>query len=424
MSATGSPAPVPSLGGPLRPDAATARRWDPGLHALIWASGIIGIAGAMVVTSVSLFLSDDVRVTSLQIGLFFAGRAAAEIATDLVVGVLSDRLGRRTVLLAVCSVFSALGALSYAVLRDYWLLLAAGAVFFGIGGATFSQIFAYTREFAHSRRTDMGPVNARARAVTSAAWIVGPPLGLTLLGTSGPAVLYGTAAALYVLCAALCLWGLPDVGRMTDGDGSGGDGPGGPAVHRNPFSGLTYRTTALLAVIVIMLSVNQMYQIDVALFVTKDRGLGSGLVGLMLGVASALEIPVMLYLGSRVTRFGAWRLVLWSTVIATAFFLLLPLARGPVPLLLLQVPNALWTAVVTSIPVMILQDSMADRPGAASALYSSAFKAGAFLGGFVVGTVSALLDYGSVFWTCAALTAVAAVLVTVVRRDRGPVRDL
>jgi MFS transporter, SET family, sugar efflux transporter len=415
MSARNSP---PSPTAVADPQETTDRSaGDGGLPALMCSSGLMGVAGAMVVTSTSLFLADSVRVPALQIGLFFAGRATAEIATDLVVGVLSDRLGRRRVLLAVCSTFSAIGALSYAFLRDYFLLLAAGAVFFGIGGATFAQIFAYTREYAHDRGQGMGAINARVRAVTSAAWIVGPPIGLALLGSRGPVALYGCSAVLYGACAVCCLWWLPDVRRIED---DGGGEPGG----RNPFARLTPKTAVLLTVIVIMLSVNQIFQIDVALFVTRDRGLGSEFVGLLLGVASAVEIPIMLYLGSRVAMLGPWQLVLAATVVATGFFLLLPLAHGPVSLLLLQVPNAMWTAVVMSVPVIILQDSMAAHPGAASALYASAFKAGAFLGGFVAGTVGALLGYAQVFWACAALTLIAAVLVVLVRRDREQPRHL
>jgi SET family sugar efflux transporter-like MFS transporter len=40
------------------------------------ATGLVGVAGAMVVTSVSLFLANAVHAAPLMIGLFFAGRGA------------------------------------------------------------------------------------------------------------------------------------------------------------------------------------------------------------------------------------------------------------------------------------------------------------------------------------------------------------
>lgn len=387
-------------------------RWyaDGPLGSLVGATGAIGVAGAVVITSTSLFLSEAVHAGPLAIGLFFAGRAVAEIVTDLVVGVLSDRVGSRRVLLALCSVFSAAGAASYAVLRDYYLLLFAGAFFFGIGGATFSQLFAYTREFAEARGHGVAFFNSALRAVTSAAWIVGPPLGFFLIEARGFGVLYAVAAALYAVAGLLCRWGLPGTARLAADE---------PASRGGAFSGVTVQAGLLMAAVVLLLTVNQMYQIDIALLVTEDLGYSAGFVGLMLGLASALEIPAMIGFGAVADRVGHWRLVVFAAGCAVVFFCLLPLAQSTVFLLLLQVPNAAWMAIVLSIPVVILQDALPDRPGVASALYSGAFKAGAFLGGAVAGVAASGLGFTNVFWVCGALALLATALLVAGRTGAG-----
>ncbi|MZE79151.1 MFS transporter [Streptomyces xinghaiensis] len=418
---------------------------DGALNSLIGVTGMVGVAGAMVVTSTSLFLSDAVRVSPLMIGLFFAARAASEILSDLVVGALSDRMSSRRSLLALCAACSAAGAVGYLLLRDYYALLVTGALFFGIGGAVFSQLFAYTREFADSRGTDAAFFNSALRSVTSVAWIVGPPFGFYLISSRGFSSLFFAAAVFYLLSAALCALALPDTGRTrparadaadgaADGaaeglpEGAAGDTAAGtertartagtapektaaPAPPRNAFSGLTPRVRSLMAVIVLMLTVNSIYQINIALFVTKDLGLGKGFAGLLLGLAAALEIPLMIYTGAKAERIGKWRLVTVAAVCATLFFAALPFTESPVALLLLQVPNALWTAIVLSIPVIILQNAMSDRIGAASALYGASFKAGSFLGGMTAGGVAQWLGFTQVFWACAVLSAVAALLL-------------
>jgi SET family sugar efflux transporter-like MFS transporter len=59
---------------------------------------------------------------------------------------------------------------------------------------------------------------------------------------------------------------------------------------------------------------------------------------------------------------------------------------------------------------------MPDRPGIASALYSSAFKGGAFLGGAIAGVVAAGFGFTNLFWFCGVLTVVSAVLLLIGRR--------
>ena len=380
---------------------------DRALGGLVGATGMIGIGGAMVTTSTSLFLKNEVGVTSLMIGLFFTGRAVMEIVSDLVVGAMSDRIGNRRALLAICSTLSGIGALCFAGLRNYYLLFAAAAVFFGIGSACFSQLFAYTREFADNRAMNPTFFNSALRSVTSLAWIVGPPLGFLLIDVRGFPTLFLTAAALYTAAGALCLWWLPNL-RVESGDASAG----------SPYRGIGGQMLLLMIAVVLLLAVNSIYQINIALFVTKDLGFDAGFTGIMLGTASALEVPVMMYLGSRAERFGKWRLVTAGALCATLFFALLPLADEKWMLIALQLPNAVWTAIVLSIPVTILQDAMADRVGVASALYSSSFKTGIALGGATAGTVAQWAGYTDVFWVCALLAA-AATLLLALGRGRG-----
>ncbi|QIQ02156.1 MFS transporter [Streptomyces liangshanensis] len=386
---------------------------------LVGVTGAAGVAGAMVSTSASLFLADEVGATPLMIGLFFAGRAVGEIAVDLVVGVLSDRVRDRRRLLALCALLSAAGGFSYSGLRDYYLLLVAGVCCFGVGSTSFAQLFAYSRQLADTRGQGAAFFTGFLRSVTSLSWVVGPPLAFTLIARQGFTAMYLTAAALSLAASALSRWGLPPASRPEPADGTarGEAAASAPAPaastvpSRNPFAGLDRGTAALLAAVVLLLTANMMYQINLALFVTRDLALGQGFVGVLLGLAAALEIPALVWVGARSERLGKRRLVVAASALATVFFCLLPLASGRAALLLLQIPNALWTAVVLSVPVVILQDRLPSRLGVASSLYSSAFKTGTLLGGLVTGTVATWTGYTQVFWVCAALTGLASVLL-------------
>lgn len=395
----------------------TGGRWrllsDPAVLNLIATTAAIGVAGAFVVPTTSLFLSQAVTATPLMVGLFFAARSIAEIGTDMVVGAVSDRLRRRRTILVLTALFNAAGAVCYTFLRDYYLLLLSGMVCFGLGGACFGQLFAYTRELADARGVDAPFFNGFLRSVTSLAWVVGPPLAFWVIAEWSFTVLYAVTAGLSLLAAALCWWGLPDPAEPGPGATEPADEP--PPGLLGMFRGLGLRTALVLGAVVLLLGANSMYQINLPLYVTEDLGMSPQFAGLLLGVSAAVEIPLMVLAGVWADRLGKQRLMLAAAVCATLFFALLPLSEGRLPLLALQVLNAAWAAVALNIPVVMLQDSLPGRFGTASALYSSAFKAGMFLGGLVVGTVATWTGYDRVFWVCAGLTAVAGVLALLLR---------
>jgi glycosyltransferase involved in cell wall biosynthesis/predicted MFS family arabinose efflux permease len=379
------------------------RIWIDGVVSrLAGATAAIGVADAMVITSTSLFLANAVHTAPLMIGLFFAGRSAAEIVTDLFVGVLSDRMRRRRALLALCALLSAVGALCYLWLRNYYALFAAGAIFFGTGGACFAQLFAYTRELAEDCGYQPTSFNSALRAVNSAAWVLGPPIGFYILSRDGFTVMYGVAAIMYLVGAVLCRWGILDVAVLARP---------GHAARNNPFAGLTARGYLMLGAIALLLTVNTMYQIDIALYVTKGLHLGIEVPGLLVGLAAAIEIPAITMIGAKADRLGRSRVVLGSALCAVFFFLALPFAASLPALLILQIPNAIWTSVVMSIPVVMLQDDTRAGAGVGSSLYTTAFKGGILLGGSVTGISMAAFGYSGVFFVSAGVSGLAVLLL-------------
>jgi SET family sugar efflux transporter-like MFS transporter len=163
-----------------------------------------------------------------------------------------------------------------------------------------------------------------------------------------------------------------------------------------------------------------MYLIVIALYVTKDLHLSAVLVGLMAGICAALEIPLMITVGRLADRIGKLRVVAAAVVLALIFFCLLPVAGSTPFLIALQLPNAMWTAVITSIPMVVVQQEVPGGAGTASALYSSTFPIAQLLGGAITGLVAAQAGYRSVFWICACFCALAIVFLLCRMASRGP----
>jgi len=374
-------------------------------------AGIVayGLVTASQVTTLSLFLVNAVHVAPYLVGLFFTVRAGSGMVAGLAAGWLSDRMRDRRVIIALTSLAGTAGALCLALLRDYALLLVTTAVFASIGSGAFGQMFAYANELATVGGRDITFFTSVMRSLFSAAFIVGAPLGLFVMARAGFRTLYLAMTVLLLASAIIGRWGLRRVPPKVSPGAAGGRRERG-AVWRAFRDGslLPVRTWLLLGVVLLLGTVNQMFNIDISLHVTKDLGHSAQLAGWMLGLAAGLEIPVMIAAGRAGLRVGRGRLVGLSAVLATMSFCLLPLAVSPAALLGLAALNGVWQGVALSIPMVMIQDETPGGVGVSSSLYGATFGSAQMIAGAVTGATASALGYGNVFWVCAALSAVAA----------------
>jgi len=356
---------------------------------------------AFLATTTSLFLADALHVAPLAIGMFFTVRGVAAIVVNLAAGRISDRLPDRRLMLSVAGAGGVGAGLCFAVLRDYPAVLVLGALCYAVGGIAYSQLFAYTSELAQAGGRSVTTFTAVMRAVFSASWVIGPPLGLLLLTRFGFGPLYLALAGLSLATGVLGQRGLRPIPARS------------ASTSRATASGLNLptRTWLLLGAVIVLSAVNQMYNIDVALYVTKDLRIGTQFVGWMAGLCAALEIPIVIVAGRIADRVGKLRVTLAAAAGATVFFCLLPLATTAPVLLALQPLNAAWTAVALSIPMVMVQQEAPGGAGASSALYGSAFMAAVMVAGALTGVTATAVGYGDVFWVCAALSAAAGGLL-------------
>ena len=370
-------------------------------------------------TTVSLFLADAVHAAPLLIGLYFVVRGIVSIAVNQATGRLSDRMPDRRVLVGFAGVAGAIGAGSLAFLHDYVAVLATGAVFLGLGGITFAQLYAYTNELAVARQHPVTMFTSLMRTVFSAAWVIGPPIGLFLLAQFGFRALYLSTAGASLACALLGRWGLRRLSGAQVGDRARAAGPAGtkPAARDSQRDRqrprLPERTRLLLGVVFLLGTVNLVYGINIGLYVTKDLHLGTQFVGWIAGLSALLEIPVMIAVGRFSDRVGRLRVLLGSAVGAVAFFVLLPLVHTAELLLALMVLNAAWTGISLCIPMVMVQAEVPGAAGVASSYYSSATTTASLVAGGVAGVSAAAIGYRGVFWVCAGLAMVAVVLLLV-----------
>jgi SET family sugar efflux transporter-like MFS transporter len=316
--------------------------------------------------------------------------------------------------------------LCFALVHDYAVLVTAGVALLSIGMVPFSQLFAYANEYATARGRAVTAFTTVMRSVFSAAWVVGPPLGLFIAARYGFGPLYLATAGLSLATALIGRWGLRyvPVPRRPAAAVPGGEAASRAARPRRrlPLPALPLRLWLLLGAVLAMGMANQTYGIDISLYVTKDLHLGTQLVGWMAGLTAAVEVPVMIGAGRFADRIGKGRVVLAAMLIATAVFCLLPLATSAGTLLGLMVLNGAWGAVALSIPMIMVQEEGRGGAGAALSLYNSAFTISILLAGAVTGVTASAIGYGGVLWVCGGLSALAG--AALVARAMAPAHGM
>ncbi|CAI1870922.1 sugar efflux transporter [Serratia liquefaciens] len=383
------------------------RRFNPVFAAFLLIAFLSGIAGALLAPTLSLFLTTEVKVRPLWVGLFYTVNAIVGIAVSFLLAKRSDTRGDRRKLILVCCLMAVGNCLLFAFNRDYLTLITAGVLLSAIANTAMPQIFALAREYADSSAREVVMFSSVMRAQLSLAWVIGPPLSFTLALNYGFTVMFVIAAATFAICALLVWFTLPSVPRVApvepaDTRIAAPSAPIAPvSAWRNPD------VRRLFIASVLMWTCNTMYIIDMPLYITADLGLPENLAGLLMGTAAGLEIPAMLLAGYYVKRFGKRNMMMFAVAAGILFYAGLVVFKFKLALMVLQLFNAIFIGIIAGIGMLYFQDLMPGRPGAATTLFTNSISTGVILAGVLQGALVENLGHYAVYWL-AALLAVAA----------------
>ena len=283
---------------------------------------LLDLIGFGMILPLLPFYAQELRATPAQIGWLFASYSLAQLVFAPLLGRLSDRVGRRPVLLASISV-GILAYLLFASSRSYLVLLLARSLA-GLGAANYGIAQAYV--------ADITPPRDRSRAmgmVVGAAFglgfILGPALGGLIAHAGGHRAVPLTAAALgafnLVLAALWLRESLPPEVRGRSTGESWLDPRGIAAVWRNaPVRGLML----LFFLVTFCFS---MMETTLALFCQARFGFGVAETAWLFVFIGVILVGVQGgAVGPLVRRFGERRLISAGILVMAAGMLLLPAA--------------------------------------------------------------------------------------------------
>lgn len=349
---------------------------------------LAGIAGALQSPTLSLFLTSEVKVRPLWVGLFYTVNALVGIVVSFLLAQRSDRQGDRRQLIILCCVMAIANSVLFAFIRHYVVLISVGVFLAALANTAMPQIFALAREYADHSMREVVMFSAIMRAQLSLAWVIGPPLSFILALNYSFTFMYLTGAVMFILVTLLVVIFLPSVPRPINDEHH--------SIHQAPI--FSDRNVLLLFVSsVLMWCCNIMYLIDMPLYITQNLGLSEKLAGVLMGVAAGLEIPVMLLAGRYVRRFGKRKIMLFALMAGILFYGGLVGFRFELALVFLQLFNAVFIGIIASIGMLYFQDLMPGRMGSATTLFTNSISTGVILAGVLQGIFSEAWGHHTVY---------------------------
>ncbi|MFT3967532.1 MAG: TCR/Tet family MFS transporter [Sphingobium sp.] len=280
-------------------------------------------------------------------GLLVALWAAMQFLCSPLIGALSDRYGRRPVIL-VSTVGLSLDWLLMALAPDLWWL-AVGRILGGITSSSFTAVYAYM--------ADITPPEGRAKAfgIVGAAWaagfVAGPALG-GMLANWGPRTPFWVAAALSGLAFLYGLFILPE---------------SLPRDRRMPFSWSRANPlgalrllrshaelTGLSAVNFLLYFAHHLFSAIYVLYAWHRHGLGPFEVGVLLATAGALDMAVQGWLVGKVAaRIGDRATMVVGLTAGAAGLIAMGVAPTRDLFALALLPNSLWALAIPTLQALM-----------------------------------------------------------------------
>ncbi|MEE8278938.1 MAG: MFS transporter [Thermoanaerobaculia bacterium] len=377
----------------------------------------VDMIGFLIVLPLLPFYAERSGADPFRVGALISSFALAQLTMAPLWGRLSDRYGRRPMILAGLLI-SAVAYVLFEAADSLWMLLLSRLVQ-GAGAGTVGVVVAYLSDSVP--REDRAKALGWLTAATSAGVMVGPALGslAASLGTVGPGYL---AAGLCVTNLLFGLRWLPESGGPRR---QPREAPPRGATRRAILEILRHPRGAVGAVVWIyalgMMAFMAMNGV-LALFLERRFGVTEATIGWFYVFVGGVSLVMRtLVLGPAVRRFGEVRTLRLGALSMALGLAVVPLARNfwelGLAVLLIPVGTALLFPATTS---MVSHRAVGNQTGLMLGVQQFFGGFSRMLGPLWAGAAFQHLDIGAPFWLAAALMVGVRFFAQTVAEDGRP----
>lgn len=343
--------------------------------------------------------------------------AAFSVVASVLVGIFSDQTGRYREVLIGSIVAGLLAASCMFFLPSKTSFILVHMVLFPISATAFTQYFALASLAARRNgRLDKDFSLSMIRAAFAGSFALTPPIWAILVARGVDLLaVYGFIAIVNVVVLLLVILSWPSENTAETEEKSG----------ISLFVALAELAAASvlirLVLVAVIVGMNALYNILLGLLILNNLGGSEADVGWFSGGVALVEVPVMLLsavLIRRLTRRGA---IFAGAMLYAAFLAVLAVMPSIAAAWWLIIPGGIGAGILLSITVGYIQDLVAHRPGAGSALVSVSHFGGAIFAAGIFAIGSLMTDYVGIAWIGAVIGFVAGIALFVMdRAENGP----
>lgn len=384
--------------------------------AFIFVTAVLDIVAMGIIIPVFPTLIEEFAGSNAEAGwingAFVALWAAMQFVASPVIGSLSDRYGRRPVILLSCLGLAADYVLMALAPNLWWLAL--GRIVAGITSSSFTTVFAYM--------ADITPPEGRARgygligAAFSGGFVLGPLIG-GLLGEISPRAPFWFAAGLSGVAFVYGLVVLPEslkpANRMAFS-----------WARANPFGAMRLlashpELSGLAVVNFLLYFAHHVFSAVFVLYAGYRYGWGAWQVGVLLALVGVLDMGVQgLLVGPAVKRFGDRAVMVFGLFGGAVGIACMGLAPDGLTFTLAMIPNALWGLSMPTLQSLMTQRVSESEQGQLQGANMSVASIAGVVSPLFFGAVYAFtlqpdswLPYSGASFLIAALVLLAAALI-------------
>lgn len=378
--------------------------------AFLFVIFMTGLAGALRIPALSVYLHQEVINDPMMVGLFYSINSLLAMVLSQIVAHYSDRYPNRKRIIALSCVMQVLGCLLFAFNRDYYVLLILGTLIFGLGSSVSSQLFALSREYSEAQKRDSTMFNSILRAQLSLAWIVGPPLAYFLADQFGFTFMYVAAATIFAVSILIIWLILPQAVNSAQNIAKAQE------LREEGISSNRRSVILLCLTCLLVWTCNSMMFINMPIYLSEHLGLSERLAGVMMGTAAAIEIPVMLIAGYCTRFISKKTLMLIGITAGIGYYAGLSAAQTEWQLITIQLFNGLFVGILASIGMIYFQDLMPYKMGTATTLFTNTGSASWVIAGQLAGLMAAQFGYHSTWYLAISLCTLSLIFMAFVRK--------
>ncbi|WP_372424298.1 MFS transporter [Salinarimonas chemoclinalis] len=388
--------------GERRPSARTA--------AIALAMGLNACVSGALAAVLPVVLTGDLGASYLAASLFMvAGTLASTVAIHRL-GALADRPGLRLPVAFGAALCGFAGALALAGLGSYWASLAVFATLLAVAASLFPQLMAIA--FVHDPA-----FAARARAIASAGWVIGPPIGGLLVSGQSREAFFLALAGAYALLLPLLLAAARGLAAPVPRSAAGRAAEKPPPIATP--RGVGGAVLAVLATIHFLLGI---CALAVPWWIVEIGGSARD-VGIAFAIAAAVEIPIIAGANAIRRRVGHARVVGAAAGLLAVYFITVALVESVPAVLAASLVHGAVTGAMMGTSLILLQERLPDEPGRASAIYSNMLRLSHVAALAAAGALAQWLSVAVIFWAAAGLALTTGVALAVLRPHANEVGD-